>query len=70
MQDKHISCNFELSFRSTYPDMKRIHRELASLMKNVDSQFDGQVTVDATDLEENLSIKIVINPNAGKSFDY
>lgn len=50
------------------PDMKRVHREVAALLKNMNSQFDGQVIIDVTNLEEGLIIKLFICPNAGKHF--
>lgn len=46
-------------------DMKKIHRELAALKKNIQSQFDGQLKLEDTDLDDNLVIRFTICPNAG-----
>ena len=55
--------------------MKRVHRELAALMKNLHSQFDGQVKLrestfeldDDNDDDEVPVIRFSLCPNDGKS---
>ena len=51
-------------------DMKRVHRELAALMKNLHSQFDGQVKLREStfefDSDDGLVIHVTICPNVCK----
>ena len=55
--------------------MKKVHRELAALIKNLHSQFDGQVKLrestfeldDDNDDDEVPVIRFSICPNDGKS---
>ena len=53
-------------------DMKRIHRELAALMKSLHSQFDGQVKLRESSFEFDGDdvpvIRFAICPNDGKTY--
>ena len=52
-------------------DMKRVHRELAALMKSLHSQFDGQVKLRESSFEfygdDVPVIRFAICPNDGKT---
>lgn len=51
--------------------MPRIHREVATLMKNLKSQFDGQVKLKEStfdfESEDDCGLDFLISPNDGTS---
>ena len=69
MASIEIRLRFIYFYRGT--DMKRVHRELAALMKNLHSQFDGQVKLRESTFEFECDdipvIRFAICPNDGEN---